>query len=193
MCHDVIPLACSDWCILAASSALAGGGGVGIGGRGGEGVNFPQIETSKCERSPAWGRFRAQANTLHTCSAVNVLFLMSRLPTFSQFWCFKGAHEQGIVEMVFLVVVWWRHNGGTRPGSDYVRLLHLPSEFCYISRQREGGRDSREGRGYCEWKTKCFADSHGDVLRWTQRGAFVLLSAGQVSSGALTALSYAVS
>lgn len=54
---------------------------------------------------------------------------------------------------------------GRRPGSDYVRLLHLPSEFCYISRRREGGRESREGQGYCEWKTKCFADSHGDVLR----------------------------
>lgn len=186
MCHDVIPLACSDWCILAASSALAGGGGVGIGGRCGEGLNFPQIETSKCEQSPAWGRFRAQANTLHTCSTVNVLSLMSRLPAVGQFWCFKGAHERGIVVMVLLV--WWRRNGGKRPGSDYVRLLHLPSEFCYISRQREGGRHSGEGRGYCEWKTKCFTDSHGDVLRWTQRGAPVLLSAGQVSSGALTAL-----
>lgn len=54
---------------------------------------------------------------------------------------------------------------GGRPGSDYVRLLHLPSEFCYTSRRREGGSESREGRGYSEWKTKCFADSHGDVLR----------------------------
>lgn len=99
MRHDVIPLACGDWCILAASSALAGGGGVGMGGRGGEGVNFPQIETSKCERSPAWSQFRAQANTLHTCSTV--LFLVSRLPTVGQFWCFKGVHKQGIVVMVF--------------------------------------------------------------------------------------------
>lgn len=55
--------------------------------------------------------------------------------------------------------------GGERPVSDYVCLLHLPSEFCYISRQREGGRESREGWGYCEWKTKCFSDSPGDVLR----------------------------
>lgn len=41
------------------------------------GLNFPQIETSKCEQSPAWGRFRAQPNVLHTCNIVNVLFLMS--------------------------------------------------------------------------------------------------------------------
>ena len=81
--------------------------------------------------------------------------------------------------------------GGKRPGSDYVRPLHLPSEFCYISRRREGGRERRDGRGYCEWKSKCFSDSHGDVLRWTQREAAVLLSAGQVSSAALTALSCA--
>ncbi len=118
---------------------------------------------------------------------------MSRLPTFGQFWCFKGVHEQGIVVMVFLAMVWWRRSGGKGPGSDYVRLLHLPSEFCYISRQREGGRESGEGRDYWERKTKCFTDCHGDVLRWTQRGDPVLLSAGQVSSGALTAQSYAVS
>lgn len=72
MCYDVIPLVCRDWCILAASFALAGGGGVGIGGRGGEGLHFPQIETSKCEESPAWGRLRARANALHTCNTVNV-------------------------------------------------------------------------------------------------------------------------
>lgn len=54
---------------------------------------------------------------------------------------------------------------GKRPGSDYARLLHLPSEFCYISRPREGGRESRDGRGYCEWKSKCCADSCGDMLR----------------------------
>lgn len=95
--------------------------------------------------------------------------------------------------MVLLAGFDGRRNGGKRPGSDYVRLLHLPSEFCYISRQGEGGGELREGRGYCEWKTKCFADSHGDVLRRNQRGAPVLLSACQVSSGAFTAQSYAVS
>lgn len=189
MCNDVIPLVCSDWCVLAASFALAGGGGVGRGGRGGEGLNFPQIETSKCEQGPAWGRFRAPANTLHTCNTVNVLFLMSWLPVFGQFWCFKGIHKQGLVVMVLLV--WWRCNGGERPGSDYVRLLHPASELCNISRLRGGGgRESREGWGYCEWKTKCFSDSHADVLRWTQQGAPILLSAGQGSSGASTALSH---
>lgn len=55
---------------------------------------------------------------------------------------------------------------GERPGSDYVRLLHPASELCNISRLRGGGgRESTEGWGYCEWKTKCFSDSHADVLR----------------------------
>lgn len=166
MHHDVIPLACVDWCILAASSVLAGGGGVGIGAWGGEGVNFPQIETSKCEWSPVWGQFRAQANSLHTCSTV--LLLMSRLPTVGQFWCFKRFHKQGIDVMVLLAVVWRRLKGGERPCSDYSCLLHLPSEFCYISRPRE---ECGDGRSYCEWKSKCFTDSHRDVLRRTQQGA----------------------
>lgn len=39
-----------------------------------EGLIFPQIETSKCEQGPARGRFRAQANSLHTCRTVNAAF-----------------------------------------------------------------------------------------------------------------------
>ena len=194
MCHDVIPLACSDWCILAASSALAGGGGVGIRrSRWGRG-EFSTDRDIQMWTEPSVGVGSELGPIRHIpCSTVSVLVLMSWLPTVGQFWCFKGAHEQGIVVMVWLAVVWWRHDGGKRPGSDYARLLHLPSEFCYISRPREGGRESRDGRGYCEWKSKCCADSCGDVLRWTRRGATVLLSAGQLSLGALTALSYAVS
>lgn len=144
MCHDVIPLACSDWCILAASSAPAGGGGEGIGGRGGEGVNFPQIETSKCERSPAWGRFRAQTNTLHTCSTPNTQPLMSRLPAFGQFWCFKDAHEQGIAAMVSLV--WWGLNGGEGPALImYVYSIFPPSSVTYQGEGKEGGSRERDG------------------------------------------------
>lgn len=151
MCYDVIPLVCSDWCVLAASFALAGGGGVGIRGQGGEGLNFPQIETSKCEESPAWGRFRAQASTPHTCNTVNVPFLMSWLPAFGQFWCFKGVHEQGIVVMVLLV--WWRRNGGKGPALImYVYSIFPLSSFLWVllhikveGKRREGGRESREG------------------------------------------------
>lgn len=169
MHHDVIPLACVDWCILAASSVLAGGGGVGLGAWGGEGVNFPQIETSKCERSPVWGQFRAQANSPHTCNTL--LFLMSRPPTVGHVWCFRRAHEQRTVVTVSLAVIWRKLKGGEKPCSDYVRLLHLPSEFCYISKPREEGRECGDGRSYCEWKSKCFADSHRDVLRRAQQGA----------------------
>lgn len=145
MCHDVIPLACSDWCILAASSALVGGGGVGIGGRGGEGVNFPQIETSKCERSTAWGRFRAQANMPHTCSTVNLLALMSRLPAFGQFWCFKGVHELGISVMVLpgLMETQW---GGKDPSLImYVYSIFPLSSVTYQGREKEGGSREKDG------------------------------------------------
>lgn len=55
------------------------------------GLNFPQIETSKCERRPAWGRVRAQLKVLHTCNIVNVLFLMSCLPV-------KAIHKCSPVE-----------------------------------------------------------------------------------------------
>lgn len=159
MCYDVIPLVCRDWCILAASFALAGGGGVGIGGRGGEGLHFPQIETSKCEQSPAWGRLRARANALHTCNTVNVLARTVRSVLIFQrrSW----AEDSG---------KWfdWDTMGGkarlwlcTFISSSLWALLHIKAE----GRRREGGR-------YYEWKNKCFSDSPADVLRWTQRGAF---------------------
>lgn len=165
---------------------------MGLDAYGGEGLNFPQIEPFKCEQSPASGWFKAQATVPHTCSMANVLLLMFWLPTVSQFWCFKDVHKQGLVLMVCSGL-----DGDTigekRPGSDYVRPLHLRSEFCYTSRL-EGWKEREERwKGLCESKSKCFADNRGGMLRWPQQGVPVLLSASQVSAGALMALSYTIS
>lgn len=46
-------------------------------------MNFPEIETSKCEQSTAWGQFRDRAKMSHTYCIVNVLFLMLQLSTVS--------------------------------------------------------------------------------------------------------------
>lgn len=73
-----------------------------------------------------------------------------------------------------------------------MRPLHLPPEFCYISSQDERAK-RRDGRAFCECKSKCFTDSHGGLLRGAQQGAPLPLSAGQVSAGVLMALSHNVS
>lgn len=185
MCYDVIPLVCSDWCILAASFVLAGGGGARMGAGGGEGLNFPQIETSKCERSPAWARL--QSSGQHAA-------------------CLQHRKRAGFnvsvrfdVWKVFTTTAlrWWScwFDGDTLAGKGPALIMYVHSiffsKFCYISRWRRGGRERRERWEYCVRKTACSSDSRADVLRWTRRGASGILSAGRGSSGALTALSHA--
>lgn len=172
MRHDVISLACGDWCIQAASPALVGGGGVGMGVRGGGWVNFSTDRDVQMWSEPSMGSVQSPGQYgSHTCNTAAISACCS---TVGQFWCCKRVHEQRISVKVLLTLVrieTHRVLGGVRggrPGSDYGRQLHLPSEFCYISRLREEW--TGDGRGYGEWKNKCFTDRRGDTLRWSRQG-----------------------
>lgn len=89
---------------------------------------------------------------------------------------------------IMVRLVWRGHKGGG--GALNKRIVRLHRQLCYISRQgrkEEGGREMKEGWGYCEWKTKCFSNTRADTLWWTQQGASILLSAGQGSfNGSIT-------
>lgn len=132
--------------------------GSGIRAWGEEEENFSHIETSKCERSTAWGRFKAQAKSPNTCSTV--------LLAVSQFWCFKWVHKQssdgltssGLMEM-------------QREETARVRLwTSTPSSLWVLLHIKVEGRRKWNGRSFV-WKSKCFTDSREDVLRRTQQGA----------------------
>lgn len=147
MCYDVIPLVCSDWCILAASFCTRARWGNRE--RKVNGLNFPKIETSKCEQSPAWGRVRALSNVLNSCNIVNVLFLMSCLPVKAS--SFLSVHKQNSNAFAGLI----RTQRGKGPDLIiYVYSTFTMSSVTYQGRsgwRREGGREGDERRMRILW------------------------------------------
>lgn len=110
-------------------------------------MNFPQIETSKCERIPVWGRHVAPARRSAYLQRREHAVFNVPAPCVRSVLMFQRRSRARTDGRDGLSGLMETQREGKRPGSDYVRLLHLPSEFCYISRQRrkEGGSREKDG------------------------------------------------
>lgn len=113
-----------------------------IGGRGGKGVNFPEIETSKCEQSAAWGQFRDRANMLHPCCILNVPSPTLRLSTVS-FDVSKAFTSRAV--MVFLTGVIETPRGKGPALIRYVYSIFPPSSVTYQGKGRKEGEERWKG------------------------------------------------
>lgn len=143
MRHDVIPLACVDWCILAAISVLAGGGGVGIGAWGGEGGEFSTDRDIQMWTEPSVGSVQSSGQFsayLQHCAVFNVPAPYGRSVLMFQTCSQAGNNRDGLTSSH------WDAKGVKGPALIiYVYSIFPLSSVTYQGQRKKGGIVEMEG------------------------------------------------